>query len=189
MSSRLRAALAALAVLAMATTAQLAFADFTYNGTGWWGRSTVRYFSFAAGDYKTASVNAAADWDAKTDVVLQATAEGFEDIGFFTGAFGSTNFAARTVICTVSGTCYTSIPIDEMYNYAQIDYNTDVLNPESLFVKQGVGAHEIGHALSLFHVDTCSPPHIMYGGALRCVLNQGVNGPQQHDIDGINLRY
>jgi hypothetical protein len=175
-------------LLTLLSQAQVALADYSYLGTGQWTTSTLYYYSYAAGDYQTATNGAGSDWDQLTDLTVQATAEGFEKIGAFAGNWGETSWDARVIISTTSGTCYSSGSINENYNYAEIDYNTHWMDSYSLSVKRAVAAHEFGHTFSLGHVFTCDPDHLMFT-PVQHSCNGGITAPQQHDIDGVNVRY
>ncbi|HET8570188.1 MAG TPA: hypothetical protein VFM93_14505 [Candidatus Limnocylindria bacterium] len=104
---------------------QLALADYAYIGTGQWSTSSLTYYFYGPnGTYQSPTQAAATDWNNMTNLTVSSTAEGWEKIGVGTGDFGPGNFNGRTIICGVSGQCYSAIPINESYSYAQIDFNT-----------------------------------------------------------------
>lgn len=178
-----------LIVLSLLSTTALA--DYYYLGTGWWNKTTMTFYSYATGDYASISSTAASDWSNSTHAKIQSTAQGYEDISVFAGDFGSTIWYARTIICGVSGTCYSSSPINETYRSAEVDYNSNanIMGGLAFGAKQAVADHEFGHTLSLAHVPTYNPAHIMYTYPTYIYNTYGVNWPQSDDIQGINARY
>ncbi len=169
--------------------AQPALADYNHTGSGQWTTSSLSYYFYGPdGTYQSPTQAAATDWNDMSDLTVSATAEGWEKIGVGTGAYG-TGFNGRTVICGVSGTCYSSIPINENFNYAQIDFNTSTTSGWSWGALRALANHEFGHAFSLWHVPYCDPvDHIMFTPVTHS-CNGGAQYPQPHDIDGVNVRY
>lgn len=55
--------------------------------------------------------------------------------------------------------------------------------------RQAVATHELGHALSLYHVSLTGGVHIMYGDPAYVARTYGIMYSTQHDIAAINARY
>lgn len=187
-----RRVLALVAVLVIAITVSVgepALAHYTYIGAGQWRHTNLTWCSYAASIYDGPTASAASSWSNTLARlrVSQLTTCGNEDIGTYSGDFGCC-FNALTVICVVSGGCYSSTPIDSDYSYVQIKYNSPYMSNMTDQRKQATSCHELGHSFSLFHTDL-TVPHIMYGDVGFVYTNYGIYSPTQHDLDGVNARY
>lgn len=166
---------------------QPARADSNYLGTGQWPSSSLDYYFYGSDfTYESPTQAAATDWNNMSDISLVATAQGAENIGVFTGAFGSTNFNGRAVICMGSQGC--GGPYNSTYTYVEVDFNTDTTGSWTWGKRRSLANHELGHAFSLDHVPTCDPDHIMYT-PVTSSCNVNAQTPQPHDIAAVNARY
>lgn len=181
-------AFALVLALNLTLTAQPASADYGWLGSGKWPSASLKYhFYGSVSDYQSATSYAADEWSWASDLTVTSVPEGYENIGLGPGNWGATTWDARTIICTASQ-CYSFAPINETYNYAQIDFNTFRMDGKSWSAKTAIASHEFGHSFSLAHVTTCNPDHIMFVNA-DDPCNGSKFGPQEHDIIAVNYIY
>lgn len=165
-------------------------AHYNYTGTGTWGTSSLQYYDWTGGAsaYSGPTDGAALDWHGWTDLELTETAPDYEDIGVWAYNFGSANPVAKTVICD-QFRCSSFPPFNYQFLYAEVDFNTQVMDGYSYYQKQAVASHEFGHTFSLHHVDDTNPPHIMYASPKYIYDTYGIYYSTAHDIDAVNARY
>jgi hypothetical protein len=177
-----------LTVVILLLNTQIASGHYNYIGSGQWSTASVDWASYAASIYDGPTSAAVTLWDRWTDLTVTQTAQGNEDIGTYSGGYGTGAPLAWTVICVASG-CYSSAPINEQYLYAEVKYNSTIMSNLSWSEIEAVASHEFGHSFSLHHTDLAGGVHIMYVYVLDVYHNYGINYPTQHDIDGVNARY
>jgi hypothetical protein len=177
-----------LTVALMLVQTQPTSAHYQYNGAGQWRHTSLTWCSYAASIYDGPTASAASSWNAALRLRVNQVLCGPEDIGTYSGDYGCC-FDARTVICVVTGGCFSAIPINSDYSYVQIQYNSPYMSNMTDQLKQAIACHELGHSFSLFHVPDTNPPHIMYGDAAYVYRTFGIYYPTIHDLDGVNARY
>ena len=71
--------------------------------------------------------------------------------------------------------------------YSEIYLNTDLLNGNYSWERQGTAAHEMGHAFGLAHYTNTTNPNI----SIMCTTGQGrtVQTVQPEDNEAINIKY
>ncbi|HET7701554.1 MAG TPA: matrixin family metalloprotease [Candidatus Limnocylindria bacterium] len=163
-------------------------AHYNYNGSGTWERTQIYYKIYSSGDYATAASGAMADWSNWTDVTLTATAPDYEDIAVLTYYGGTAGPYGFAQVCSVSIGCWDPLPWSSQYTYAEALINIDRTSSWSTNKKRYVTAHEIGHTLSLGHVDT-DPWELMFGTCCETYDTYGTYQPTSHEIAAVNAAY
>jgi predicted Zn-dependent protease len=145
---------------------------------GKYASGNITYTYYGSGSYNLAALQGAQAWDnAGTNNVnlTWSNTVSTANIIFRQDDYGNLNWNARCANKPVhsSGT----------YTKSDIDFNEHWMDSMTASQRQGVSAHEVGHALGLDHVTTTNQ--------VMCTAQDGraVNKPGTDDINGANHLY